>query len=106
VARVVDRSPFGPDVLSRRADQLSGGQRQVLNLLTLLAKRDLPELVLLDEPMNNLDAGNTDRCRHIIKTLHDDGAAIVIVSHARFDGITIDRVVDVNGADTTDAVIV
>ena len=106
VARVVDRSPFGLDVLSRRADQLSGGQRQVLNLLTLLAKRDLPELVLLDEPMNNLDAGNTDRCRQIIKTLHDDGAAIVIVSHARFDGITIDQVVDVNGADTTDAVIV
>jgi hypothetical protein len=29
----------------------------------------------------------------------------VIVSHARFDGITIDRVVEVNGADTTDAVI-
>ena len=103
VASVLDRSPFGPDILGRRADQLSGGQRQVLNLLTLLAKRELPELVLLDEPINNLDAGNTERCRQIIKTLHDDGAAIVIVSHARFEGITVDRVVDVNGTDTTDA---
>jgi putative ABC transport system permease protein len=105
VARVLDRSPFGPEVLGRRADQLSGGQRQVLNLLTLLAKRDLPELVLLDEPTNNLDAGNTERCRRIIQTLHDAGAAIVIVSHARFDGIAIDRVVDVPGASLSDPVI-
>jgi putative ABC transport system permease protein len=105
VARVLDRSPFGPEILRRRADQLSGGQRQVLNLLTLLAKRDLPELVLLDEPTNNLDADNTERCRRIIKTLHDDGAAIVIVSHVRFEGITINRVVEVNGADIIDPVI-
>jgi len=105
VAGVLDRSPFDPDVLGRRAHQLSGGQRQVLNLLTLLAKRDIPELVLLDEPTNNLDADNTERCRQIIKTLHDDGAAIVIVSHAPFEGIAIDRVVEVQGAAITDPVI-
>jgi len=105
VARVVGRSPFGPEVLRRRADQLSGGQRQVLNVLTLLAKRELPALVLLDEPTNNLDAENTERCRQIIKTLHDEGAAIVIVSHARFEGIGIDRVVEVNGAGTADPVV-
>jgi putative ABC transport system permease protein len=98
ITGVVDRSPFGPDVLRRRADQLSGGQRQVLNLLTILAKRQIPELVLLDEPTNNLDAENTERCRRIIKTLHDDGAAIVIVSHSHLDGITIDHIVEVNGS--------
>jgi putative ABC transport system permease protein len=97
ITGVVDRSPFGPDVLCRRADQLSGGQRQVLNLLTILAKRRVPEVVLLDEPTNNLDAENTERCRRIIRTLHEDGAAIVIVSHSRLDGIAIDRVVEVNG---------
>jgi putative ABC transport system permease protein len=96
VASVLERSPFGADVLRRRADQLSGGQRQVLNLLTLLAKRELPELVLLDEPTNNLDVGNAERCHRIIKTLHDDGAAIVIVSHARFDCVAIDRIVELD----------
>jgi ABC-type multidrug transport system ATPase subunit len=54
-------------------------------------------VVLLDEPTNNLDAENTERCRRIIRTLHEDGAAIVIVSHSRLDGIAIDRVVEVNG---------
>jgi putative ABC transport system permease protein len=103
IGGVVDRSPFGPEVLTRRADQLSGGQRQVLNLLTLLAKRTRPALVLLDEPTNNLDAENTERCRHIIKTLHNDGVAIVIVSHTGLDGISIDRTVTVSAAGVVSA---
>ena len=103
IAEVMERSPFGPDVWDRRADQLSGGQRQVLNLLALLAKRQRPALVLLDEPTNNLDAENTDRCKRIIKTLHEAGAAIVIVSHTGLEGISIDRVVTVTSPEVVSA---
>lgn len=69
-------------VLQMPAAQLSGGQKQVVNLLTLLARRERPKLVLLDEPTNNLDTSNRERCHRIVKALRDEGVAMVLVSHA------------------------
>ena len=105
VKKVLERGAFVLDVPWRLANQLSGGQRQVLNLLTLLAKKEIPEVILLDEPTNNLDVGNTERCRKIIETLHNDGAAIVIVSHTPVAGVPINRVVALHGNDIEDAVV-
>lgn len=85
-------------VLKRRSDQLSGGERQVVNLLSLLSRRTLPEVILLDEPMNNLDVGNADRCRQIIEQLHHDGAAILLVSHTPVPGLHIDDEIDLGKA--------
>lgn len=103
IAGVVSRSPFDSNALKRLASQLSGGQRQVLNVLTLLAKRTRPSLVLLDEPTNSLDAENTARCKEIISTLHEQGAAIVVVTHAGLRGLGFDRVITVPGPDAVRA---
>ncbi len=95
LARLAD---LPDDVLRRRSDQLSGGQRQVVNLLGLLSRKTLPQVLLLDEPTNNLDAGNADRCRHIIEKLHQDGAAIVLVSHTPLAGLRIDDEIEIGNA--------
>src|ERR1039458_3685801 len=85
-------------VLRRRSDQLSGGERQVVNLLSLLSRKTLPQAILLDEPMNNLDAANASRCRQIIDQLHHGGAASVLVSHTPVAGLHIDNEVDLGSA--------
>jgi putative tryptophan/tyrosine transport system permease protein len=105
VAAVLKRGPLSSEVLPRQADQLSGGQRQVLNLLTLLARRDAAAVVLLDEPTNNLDSRNAEHCRQIIKQLHDDGAAIVLVSHSTLPGVEIDKVIALSERDVTGTVL-
>jgi energy-coupling factor transport system ATP-binding protein len=86
------------ETLDKPADFLSGGQRQVVNLLTLLAHAQTPDLVLLDEPLNNLDEANNSRCLSIIAALRAGGATILCVSHTSLQGVKIDRQIDLEGA--------
>lgn len=65
--------------LDRRLDHLSGGQRHYLALWAVLAAP--AELILLDEPTNNLDVAGVG---HLIETLRQRaaaGAGILVVSH-------------------------
>jgi zinc transport system ATP-binding protein len=89
-----------PDRLARwldqRVDSLSGGQFQFLSCWSALGGN--AELVLLDEPTNNLDEESADALRAILR--HDGAAradrAVLIVSHdhAFLRGIC-DRVLDI-----------
>lgn len=69
----------GKAVLEQRLDQLSGGQRQFLHLWACLQAP--ADVILLDEPTNNLDpAGVT----HLVSALSDraaQGAGLIVVSH-------------------------
>lgn len=71
--------PWLADKLDQRLDRLSGGQRHYLALWAVL---DAPaELILLDEPTNNLDAAGV---RHLTAHLRERaaaGCAILVVSH-------------------------
>jgi putative ABC transport system permease protein len=93
ISAVVARGSFRDQVMDQPARLLSGGQRQVLNLLTLLARKRQPNLVLLDEPINNLDLTNADRCGKILTSLRETGTAIVFVSHTPIPGILPDATV-------------
>ena len=62
-----------------RIDRLSGGQRQLLLAWAALAQS--AELVLLDEPTNNLDPEGIDTLAERIRA--DGGRTIVVVSHER-----------------------
>jgi ATPase subunit of ABC transporter with duplicated ATPase domains len=65
--------------LEQRLDRLSGGQRHYLALwAVLLAPADL---VLLDEPTNNLDAAGVDHLASVLRRLAGSGTGIVLVSH-------------------------
>jgi zinc transport system ATP-binding protein len=66
-------------LLGERLDRLSGGQFQLLHVWACLGST--ADLVLLDEPDNNMDPGAR---RALIEVLHDtrkDGRGVLVVSH-------------------------
>ena len=72
----------------RRIQQLSGGQRQRVALARALALR--PGLLLLDEPLSNLDEHLRDEMRDLIcSTRNAYDTTIVIVTHDRSDAATL-----------------
>lgn len=100
LAQVSTDSGVSSRVSNLPADHLSGGERQVLNLLTLLAREAAPEIVFLDEPANNLDTRNRDRCRHIIEVLRERGVSVVWISHTDLEGIPAEAEIDMDQANS------
>ncbi|MBD8537465.1 ATP-binding cassette domain-containing protein [Frigoribacterium sp. CFBP 8751] len=66
------------DVVDRLASTLSGGERFRVALAGLLLADPPPELLVLDEPTNDLDMASTD---HLLQALRGYRGALVIVSH-------------------------
>lgn len=76
----------------RPADTLSGGQLTRLSLAALTV--DEPDVILLDEPTNNLDAG----ARMLVADLlHRWTGGAVVVSHDRALLREMDRIVELSG---------
>ena len=65
--------------LDDRLDRLSGGQRHYLTLWAVLQAP--ADLVLLDEPTNNLDAAGVAHLASALRRLAGLGTGIVVVSH-------------------------
>ncbi len=77
----------------RPVTQLSGGQRQRVALGRVLAIN--PSLLLLDEPLSNLDARIRLKVRHEIKAIQRElGLTAVMVTHDREEAMVMaDRIV-------------
>ncbi len=90
--------PWLAERLDIRLDRLSGGQRHFLALWAVLHAP--ADLVLLDEPTNNLDAAGV---RHLTAHLHErarEGCGIVVVSHdTAFVAAACDRCVVLEARD-------
>ena len=80
-------------LLDRKPGQISGGQRQRVAIGRALA-RD-PEVILLDEPLSNLDAALRLEMRVELARLHKKLAAtMVYVTHDQVEAMTLaDRIV-------------
>jgi ABC-type sugar transport system ATPase subunit len=80
------------DLLGRRPHQLSGGQRQRVALARAIVKR--PGVLLLDEPLSNLDAHLRVATRSEIRRLQLElGMTTVLVTHDQSEALAIaDRV--------------
>ncbi|RYD98780.1 MAG: ABC-F family ATP-binding cassette domain-containing protein [Sphingobacteriales bacterium] len=69
---------FGKDSWDKSCAVLSGGERMRLVLCCLSLSRQAPDLIVLDEPTNNLDIQNVAILTHAIR---DYKGTIVVVSH-------------------------
>jgi energy-coupling factor transport system ATP-binding protein len=63
----------------RTTDELSGGESQQLAIAGALMLK--PRLLVLDEPLANLDPAAAHRLLGLVRRLADDGTAVVIVEH-------------------------
>jgi inositol-phosphate transport system ATP-binding protein len=81
------------ELLDRRPGQLSGGQQQRVALARALVKN--PMLLLLDEPLSNLDATLRLSMRTEIKSLQERlGVTTVLVTHDQIEATTMaDRII-------------
>ncbi|WP_217351883.1 ABC transporter ATP-binding protein [Ruegeria sp. HKCCD8929] len=95
VAEMADLVGLG-DLVHRKIAALSGGQRQRVALARALAID--PPVLLLDEPLSNLDAGIRANMRHEIRSLQQRlGLTTVLVTHDREEAMSMaDRVVILN----------
>ncbi len=82
IAHKAQASPF----------ELSGGQQRMVALAGVLAMN--PEVLVLDEPVAGLDPSAARRLRRAIRSLHERGTAILLISHSMEDVARLaDRVV-------------
>jgi multiple sugar transport system ATP-binding protein len=83
-------------LLKRRPRELSGGQRQRVAIGRALVRK--PDLLLLDEPLSNLDAALRSEVRLEIARLHRDiGGTTIYVTHDQVEAMTLaDRIVVMN----------
>ncbi|MCD2173598.1 ABC transporter ATP-binding protein [Rhizobium sp. C4] len=86
-------------LLDRRPSQLSGGQQQRVALARALVKE--PNILLLDEPLSNLDATLRITMRAELKAIQKRlGFTTLIVTHDQIEAITMaDRIICMNNGE-------
>lgn len=92
VAECLDLVGLGSHA-SKRPAALSGGERQRVALARALAIR--PRVMLLDEPLSNLDARLRASLRGELRRIHDEtGITTIFVTHDQAEALSIaDRIV-------------
>jgi ABC-2 type transport system ATP-binding protein len=78
IAQVANALGLG-ELLDRRASELSGGERRRLHTAIALVHR--PSLVLLDEPTTGADVRTRSEILQLVRSLADDGSAVVYSTH-------------------------
>lgn len=69
---------FAGDAVFQRVGELSGGERLRAALAQGFLAQQRPELVVLDEPTNNLDLRNIEFLENVMRHFH---GAVIVVSH-------------------------
>ncbi|NMB01741.1 MAG: ABC transporter ATP-binding protein [Firmicutes bacterium] len=76
------------DLLERYPSELSGGQQQRVAIARVLVMK--PEVLLLDEPLSNLDSKLRMDMRAELKRLHlETGSTIIYVTHDQLEALTM-----------------
>ena len=96
IRALLARFRFRGDRSHHRVGELSGGERFRIALAQLLAARPIPELLIMDEPTNNLDL---DAIEVLVTALASYRGALLVVSHddSVLQRLGITRSVDLSG---------
>lgn len=78
VKTLLSRFLFGKETWDKKCDVLSGGERLRLLLCGLSISHKAPDIIILDEPTNNLDLQNVEILTNSIKDYH---ATLMAISH-------------------------
>ena len=77
-------------LLKSQIKDLSGGELQLLSLIRSLITD--PNILLYDEPTNNLDDDNIELVTKIIKDINNQGLSLIMVSHSNI----LDNIISYN----------
>lgn len=76
----LNRFLFPSDTWDKSCKALSGGEKMRLYLCCLMISNQTPDLIILDEPTNNLDITNMEILTQTIKNYH---GSLLVISHDR-----------------------
>ena len=81
--------------LNRKANTLSGGETQRINLASSLGSSLVGSTYILDEPSIGLHSRDNDNLIKILKNLKDIGNTVIIVEHDEEIILSADHVIDI-----------
>ena len=81
------------DKLEKFPDELSGGEKQRVAICRAMVKE--PDLLLLDEPLSNLDPLIRKKIRNQLRKIHEQyDTTIIYVTHEQYDALSLsDRII-------------
>jgi ATPase subunit of ABC transporter with duplicated ATPase domains len=72
---------FSKDDWEKRCSALSGGEKMRLMLCCLTISNEAPDIIVLDEPTNNLDIQNTEI---LTAAIQEYKGTVIVVSHDHY----------------------
>jgi len=80
--------------LNRKANTLSGGESQRINLATSLGSSLVGSMYILDEPSIGLHSRDNERLISVLKKLRDIGNTVIVVEHDEQIMNSADKIID------------
>ncbi len=77
----LNRFLFPADTWNKRCKDLSGGEKMRLYLCCLMISNQTPDLIILDEPTNNLDISSL---QILTQTIKNYKGSLLVISHDRY----------------------